>query len=424
MRFLAAAVLLLLVPSTQVYLSFFVAAPPADHSQQSVANDARQQPPETISAAAPETAPQPPQQPPQQQQQPRALREPAGRVECKDIDAVYTWVDRQASPAPRPAVAGEPVVARPVVARHGVEREPVVARHGVAERVLRGATSASRTRDMGTLQYSLRALESNAPWVRRLFLVTDGQVPAWLNTSRVTVVPHASIFVEEGDEGGSRGSGNGSAVGLPTANSNAIEANLHRIAGLSQCFLYLNDDVFVWKPIQRSFFVSPDSRPVFHQGRQKAPSFPGVFTPSWHTQLHYTNEVLGTRYGHKPRNYPSHSCYLWSRWISERAWVQWPEEMRLTVSHKLRLTTDMVMSMVQLHVGLAENATVLGNASLHTVEWGDKVSENTLALEKALKQDPDCLCFQDGSATKPEALKQLISVVAEAFPHKSAWEIN
>eukprot|EP00727_Mastigamoeba_balamuthi_P000782 m51a1_g10700 hypothetical protein (379) ;mRNA; r:154333-155743 len=378
MRLVALCALLLLVTTAQLYLAF-VAAPSGDPDVSAHESGTAQ-----LAASTPE------------------------------IDAVYTWVDREKSEEPpKGKAAPRQRAGRPV------------ARHGVVERVLRGATSASRTRDMGTLRYSLRALERNAPWTRRLFLVTDGQVPAWLNTSRVTVVPHASIFVEEGDEGGDGSNGSrGSTVGLPTANSNAIEANLHRIAGLSQCFLYLNDDVFVWKPIQRSFFVSPDSRPVFHQGRQKAPSFPGVFTPSWHTQLHYTNEVLGTKYGARPRNYPSHSCYLWSRWISERAWVQWPEEMRLTVSHKLRLTTDMVMSMVQLHVGLAENASVLGNASLHTVEWGDKVSENTLALEQALKQDPDCLCFQDGSATKPEALKQLIEVVSAVFPETSSWEID
>jgi hypothetical protein len=34
---------------------------------------------------------------------------------------------------------------------------------------------------------------------------------------------------------------------LPTFSSPAIEANLHRIAGLSEHFLYFNDDVFLGK---------------------------------------------------------------------------------------------------------------------------------------------------------------------------------
>eukprot|EP00727_Mastigamoeba_balamuthi_P008513 m51a1_g4284 putative capsular polysaccharide phosphotransferase (335) ;mRNA; f:370754-376561 len=173
--------------------------------------------------------------------------------------------------------------------------------HGIIGQLVADATAESRTRDMGTLRYSLRSLEQNAPWVRGVFLVTDGQVPEWLNASSVSVVPHAAIF--PGDLSG----------GLPTENSNAIEANLHRIPGLSQCFLYLNDDVFLWKPLERSFFVTDESRPVFHQGGQKAPSFPGYLWPSWHRQLYFTNEVLSTRYGAGSRNYPSHSCYLWSR---------------------------------------------------------------------------------------------------------------
>eukprot|EP00727_Mastigamoeba_balamuthi_P008506 m51a1_g4278 hypothetical protein (326) ;mRNA; r:333507-335975 len=278
-----------------------------------------------------------------------------------EIDVVYTWVDSRTSRKPARSSA--------------TDQDGSGVSHGVRDQLVTDAAAESRTRDIGTLRFSLRSLEQNAPWVRSVFLVTDGQVPEWLNASSVSVVPHAAIF--PGDLSG----------GLPTENSNAIEANLHRIPGLSQCFLYLNDDVFLWKPLARSFFVTGGSRPVFHKGRQKAPSYPGCLEPSWHRQLYFTNEVLSMRYGPRSRSYPSHSCYLWS---------------------KLRHTTDVVMAMAQLHLGLGEGVADLGRASLHTVEWGDMTDVNAASLERILAQDPDCLCLQDGSAKEAKALEQLL----------------
>lgn len=52
--------------------------------------------------------------------------------------------------------------------------------------------SASRFEDNEELRYSLRSVEKHAPWVRHIFIVTNGQIPSWLNLDnpRVTVVTH------------------------------------------------------------------------------------------------------------------------------------------------------------------------------------------------------------------------------------------
>lgn len=52
--------------------------------------------------------------------------------------------------------------------------------------------SASRFEDNEELRYSLRSVERHAPWVRHIFIVTNGQIPSWLNLDnpRVTVVSH------------------------------------------------------------------------------------------------------------------------------------------------------------------------------------------------------------------------------------------
>ena len=41
---------------------------------------------------------------------------------------------------------------------------------------------------------------------------------------------------------------------LPTYNSHTIELNLHRIPGLSENFVYFNDDVFLIRPVTPQHF--------------------------------------------------------------------------------------------------------------------------------------------------------------------------
>ncbi|XP_076472169.1 N-acetylglucosamine-1-phosphotransferase subunits alpha/beta-like isoform X2 [Babylonia areolata] len=91
--------------------------------------------------------------------------------------------------------------------------------------------SNSRFEDNEELRYSLRSLERFAPWVRHVYIVTNGQIPYWLNLDnpRITVVTHQELFPNKSH--------------LPTFSSPAIESHLHRIPGLSDKFLYLNDDV-------------------------------------------------------------------------------------------------------------------------------------------------------------------------------------
>ena len=51
---------------------------------------------------------------------------------------------------------------------------------------------ANRFEDNEELRYSLRSVETHAPWVRHIYLVTNGQIPSWLNLDnpRLTIVTH------------------------------------------------------------------------------------------------------------------------------------------------------------------------------------------------------------------------------------------
>ncbi len=101
--------------------------------------------------------------------------------------------------------------------------------------------SACRYRDWDTLKYWFRGVEAFAPFVRKVFFVTDNQVPEWLNleSDKLCVVNHTDFIPKEF---------------LPTFNSNVIEMFLHKIEGLSDTFVYFNDDMFITAPVKDTDF--------------------------------------------------------------------------------------------------------------------------------------------------------------------------
>jgi len=89
-----------------------------------------------------------------------------------------------------------------------------------------------RYRDWNLLKYWFRAVEKNAPWINKIYFITYGHKPDWLNieNKKLVVVNHEDFIPKEY---------------LPTFNSNCIELNMHRIKGLSERFVYFNDDMFL-----------------------------------------------------------------------------------------------------------------------------------------------------------------------------------
>ena len=95
-----------------------------------------------------------------------------------------------------------------------------------------------RFRDNDELRYSLRALERFYPGHGHIYVVTDGQAPAWLKpSSQLTLVDHRELMP---------------AKSLPTFDSGNIESYIHRIPGLSERYFYFNDDVFFGAPVKLS----------------------------------------------------------------------------------------------------------------------------------------------------------------------------
>ena len=98
-----------------------------------------------------------------------------------------------------------------------------------------------RYRDWDILRYWFRGVEKFAPWVNKIYFVTWGHVPEWLNTNhpKLQIVRHEDFIPAEY---------------LPTFNSNVIEFYFHKIKGLSDQFVYFNDDFFLLDDVKPERF--------------------------------------------------------------------------------------------------------------------------------------------------------------------------
>eukprot|EP00357_Protocruzia_adherens_P001970 CAMPEP_0114988204 /NCGR_PEP_ID=MMETSP0216-20121206/9462_1 /TAXON_ID=223996 /ORGANISM="Protocruzia adherens, Strain Boccale" /LENGTH=543 /DNA_ID=CAMNT_0002350945 /DNA_START=107 /DNA_END=1734 /DNA_ORIENTATION=- len=132
---------------------------------------------------------------------------------------------------------------------YGVETETEAKMYPVEDPfVARNTTSSSVNRffDKNELLFSLRSVEKYMNWVENIFIYTNGQVPSWLNADnpKIHVVTHEEMFE--------------STEGLPIFNSNAIEANFHKIPFTTKKFLYFNDDMFLNNCVYPSDFTTEE----------------------------------------------------------------------------------------------------------------------------------------------------------------------
>lgn len=163
------------------------------------------------------------------------------------IDFVVTWVD-------------------------GTDLEWQEKKKKYGKKEVKGSNSLTLYRDWGTLKYWFRGVEKFAPWVNKVFLVTDNQVPKWLNlkNSRVKVINHSDFMPKSA---------------LPVFNSNSIEAMLYKIPGLSEKFVYFNDDMFLVNSVKEDDF--------FYKGKPCDEAVLYPIKPQKHGTSHFQVNNMG-----------------------------------------------------------------------------------------------------------------------------------
>ena len=207
--------------------------------------------------------------------------------------------------------------------RHlGRRRRPGLERRAASTR-LAALTGTATTRESSgqarfvsrdELRYSLRSLHLFAPWVRRIHLVTAGQVPDWLDPDhpQVTVVDHAEILPPDA---------------LPTFNSHAIESALHKVPDLAEHFVYLNDDFFLGRPLGPEAFFTPAGLAAVWLspntvGLGETPDAPPYLKAAWNNR-----RLLQEAFGAVLTDNLAHAPYPHRRSVLEEIERRFPDEV-------------------------------------------------------------------------------------------------
>jgi hypothetical protein len=316
------------------------------------------------------------------------------------IDVVYTWVN------------GADPVWQETRRRYATQASP----H------LPDQVATHLYRDNDELRFSLRSLAAFTPWVRQVYLVTNGQVPSWLDTTQpgLTVIPHEAIFPDRRY--------------LPTFNSHAIELHLHRIPNLSRHYLYLNDDVLLGRPVTLSDFLERDGIQRLYLEPWPIP------TNAWQGSAidrayAYTQSLLDTQLARRSgRQAIAHTPQMYDRDLMTEVQQVWAEQVIQTSAHRFRSPGDVALRVLYYYYALEckehrvrhATQTLYGHSSDYFfLRLQKRVPEQIELLDDLLFQRPKFICLNDELDDSEEAgiiRQRLRDVLQEYYPLPSRFE--
>ncbi|KZT64246.1 hypothetical protein DAEQUDRAFT_732853 [Daedalea quercina L-15889] len=123
-------------------------------------------------------------------------------------------------------------------------------------------------------------------------------------------------------------------------NSLAIESQLGHVQGISDHFIYMNDDLFFGVPLQPATFYTPAYGIVLHfdPGLMAPPERPDKFIKGEWRGIGESNYMLSQRFGVRHRPYVMHEAKVVSTPILAELELTWPAEFARSASHLFRET--------------------------------------------------------------------------------------
>ncbi len=297
-----------------------------------------------------------------------------------------------------------------------------------------------RYREWGLMPFWFRSVEKFAPWVRKIHFVTWGHLPEWLNTEapKLNIVRHEDYMPKEV---------------LPVFNSHALEVGLHRIPGLSEKFVYFNDDTFLLNHVKPSdFFIGNKVvdmmafRPV---GANRVNPIQSI--------IHINNSLLLSKHFDKRANikkqpyvyfkpgyplkywiynfvellfplftgfYSLHQPAPYFKRTFKKVWSKEGELLKEVQTHRFRDPSDVNQYIFREWQKLTGHV-VPRNIQRYSRYFEIKEDDNTKLLKTIMRQNGKMLCINDTvihnniSKTK----KQLNRAFTSILPQKSAFEL-
>jgi hypothetical protein len=276
------------------------------------------------------------------------------------------------------------------------------------------AWQKGRYADNDELKYALRSVQKYAPWVRKVFvLVGDGQpLPGWLNTSasKIRVLRHSEFFFTQDSN-------------LPTFNSLAIEACLHRIQELSDFFVYFNDDMMLGNNVYPSTFFSEWGQPRVWFSDPKligsvAPGDEGhtAAEKNSHSLMNYLTHNAGTRtYGMSLM----HQCKPLSKMILGKAEDIAPVEFTKMRRAQFRLLNTISAITFSAHLCVHKGECTESKLPSSLFINFNEGENPAYVFDQILSQRPQLICLNNGF---PELRHEVTRGLERVYPARSQFE--
>lgn len=274
--------------------------------------------------------------------------------------------------------------------------------------------------DNQELKYSLRSAQMFAPWINKIFIITNGQIPKWLNANhpKIKIIKHSDIMPQNC---------------LPTFNSEAIETCIANIPELSEHFLCANDDKFFASFVTPSDFFDINGNPIVKMRKQNWQE--DEIKKSLYKQSYkYTAKIFSNKISTKINysNYePIHCIEAYRKSYFLECKELFINEFTSTMQKKFRAPFSIQHPIVDMFMAECKNCLLEESSPISQQDFDEKSDNlyitlgNKDVMEKTiLAKTPKLLCINDGEMVQDKYRKTLKELLEKLFPIKQAWEID
>jgi hypothetical protein len=271
-------------------------------------------------------------------------------------------------------------------------------------------TNNSRIDSLDEIRYLFRSVDMFAPWIRNIYLVSVTGCPDWLNIDdpRLKIVTHEEIFKKP--------------EYLPTFNSYAIESQIHRIPGLSERFIFFNDDMFFGAPVEVSDFFDDSGRARVFYGDRLRESWLNLadeghkYAASWRN----TRDVLKSRENYVITHNLSHQAKPMLKSLMYDTEEHYSDLFDEQTKRRLSSTDTYALFGLAAYYGLLTDRCVSSNISDGFVLWENGTKHRLNKLNKIRKTNPKLFCVNNLDRSDFE---MWLDFAEEYYPQKSQLEM-
>lgn len=309
------------------------------------------------------------------------------------IDAVYTWVD---GADPEWVASKRRLGAQ--LAGHAYHPE---------------ANHEARFESKDELKYSLRSMEYFAPWFNKVYIVTAGQVPSWLNVDhpKIVMIDHRDIY-DDPDH-------------LPTFNSNSIISRLHHIRELNEHFIYLNDDVMFGRPVRpQDFFLPSGAAKVFPSRNHRPFGAPTAEDGPHFNLTRNIRQLLREEFGVTVTRAIKHTPYPMLKSVHFEMEEKFRSDYERTWASRFRHHDDIVADQLFHYYSQIMGMSVATSITYRYINIRD--DNYRWVLRETLRQrNRSTLCLNDAPAEDVEPLSddEVMEFLNAYYPVTSSFEV-